>query len=343
MDHFSNRQPYLHREGEVGNAFQISPESAEKNVFKKILLGVFFTIIFSALISFLWSPPSEFPENKIFEIKHGMTLGGISAFLKKEHLIRSRFAFEFCVISSRGESGVLSGSYLFKEPIHACALAERLVQGVSGIPAIRVTIPEGSSVKEIGQILSKSMPEFNTARFLILAEKKEGYLFPDTYFFKGDTSPEKVLETFLENFEKKFSTLTKMIERTGNRNDLVIMASIIEKETRTPEDQKIVSGILWKRIDMKMPLQVDAPFYYLLGKESSQITQKDLYMKSPYNTYRNLGLPVAPIGNPGISALFAAVIPQKSPYLFYLSDKEGIIHYAKNFEEHKKNKVKYLQ
>ncbi|MEK7538297.1 MAG: endolytic transglycosylase MltG [Patescibacteria group bacterium] len=343
MDHFSNRQSYLHREEQAGNAFQISPESAEKNVFKKILLGMSFVIIFGASISFLWSPPSEFPENKIFEIKHGMTLGEISAFLKEEHVIRSRFAFEFCVISFRGDRGALSGNYLFKEPLGACMVAQRIVKGISGIPAVRITIPEGSSVKEIAQILAKNMPEFDTAHFLTLAEKKEGYLFPDTYFFKGDTSPEKVLETFLENFEKKFNTLTKMIERSGNRNDLVIMASIIEKEARTPKDQEIVSGILWKRIDIKMPLQVDAPFYYLLGKESSEITQKDLYMKSPYNTYRNLGLPIAPISNPGYTALLAAAVPQESPYLFYLSDKEGIIHYAKNFEEHKKNKAKYLK
>lgn len=341
MDYFGKK--YLETGGERLNSFPHAPFGSKKNRLKKILMGILGILIISIPVSFLWSPPSDFPDNKIFEIKHGMTLGEISAFLKKEHVIRSRFAFEFCVISFRGDRGALSGKYLFKEPLGACMVAQRIVKGISGIPAVRITIPEGSSVKEIAQILAKNMPEFDTAHFLTLAEKKEGYLFPDTYFFKGDTSPEKVLETFLENFEKKFSKLRLMIERSGDRNDLVIMASIIEKEARTPEDQRIVSGILWKRIDMKMPLQVDAPFYYLLGKESSEITQKDLYMQSPYNTYRNLGLPIAPISNPGYMALFAAVIPKSSPYLFYLSDKDGIIHYAKDFEEHKKNKVKYLQ
>ena len=245
-----------------------------------------------------------------------MTLGEISAFLKKEHVIRSRFAFEFCVISLRGDKGALSGKYLFKEPIGACMVAQMIVKGISGIPAVRITIPEGASAKHNSRILAKNIPGFDVSLFLTLAEKKEGYLFPDTYFFKMDEHPEVILGTFLLNFEKKFGVLGQDLKKIEKVDDLVIMASIIEKEAKTPEDQKIVSGILWKRISIKMPLQVDAPFYYLLGKESSEITQKDLYMKSPYNTYRNLGLPVAPISNPGLSALRAAMEPISSPYLF---------------------------
>lgn len=303
-------------------------------------VGVVFSLV---VIFFVASPPPLFPDHRIFEIKKGMTLGQVSMLFKQEGLIRSRAVFEFCAISFQGEGGVLSGKYFFRKPIGACGIARRVVRGMSGIPAIRITIPEGASVKGVSEILAKSIPDFDAESFLRVAEKKEGYLFPDTYFFRIDESPEAVLETFVNNFERKSQSLKAIIDPSQDLRDLVIMASIIEKEAATAEDKRIVSGILWKRISIKMPLQVDAPFHYLLGKESSEITQTDLHMKSPYNTYRNLGLPAGPIGNPGIESLRAAIDPKDSPYLFYLSDKKGTIHYARNFEEHKKNRVTYLQ
>lgn len=318
---------------------------SQRGSFLKVVGGVsVLGVLFFVAVSFLRLPPFEFPQNKIIEIQSGMSLGQISTLLKNEGLIRSRMMFEFCVISSRGDEGVLYGKYLFKDPIDACALATRLVQGVSGIPAARVTIPEGSSVREVAQILGKNVSGFNTTAFLTLAEKKEGFLFPDTYFLKLDVTPQVALDTFVSNFDKKIEPLKDEIATSGRSlADLVIMASIIEKEARTNQDQKIVAGILWKRIAIKMPLQVDAPFYYLLGKESSEVTLGDLRMKSPYNTYQNLGLPVGPIGNPGVAAFRAALEPTATPYLFYLSDKDGVMHYAKDFEEHKKNKAKYLK
>ena len=121
------------------------------------------------------------------------------------------------------------------------------------------------------------------------------------------------------------------------------MESFIDNEVHNPEDRKIVSGILWKRIDKGIGLQVDASLTYILGKASAELTQDDLKMDSPYNTYKYKGLPKGPISNPGKEAIEAAVFPQTSPYLFYLSDKDGITRYAKNFEEHKNNKFKYLQ
>lgn len=306
--------------------------------------GLLFVAFLYASGAFFFSPPALFPTNKIFEIKQGMSLSEISVFLKQENIILSRFAFEFCVISFEGDRGVLSGSYLFKEPLGSCAVASHLVKGTSDILVARVTIPEGSSNKTIANILAKEITNFNPDSFLINAEKKEGYLFPDTYFVSITTSEKEITDRLVKNFEKKVAPLSSLIQTSGHSlNDLVIMASIIEKEANTEEDKKIVSGILWKRIAIGMPLQVDAPFYYLLGKESSEITEKDLKMVSGYNTYRNFGLPVGPIGNPGILSLRAAMEPTPTPYLFYLSDKKGVIHYAKNFEDHKKNKIKYLK
>jgi UPF0755 protein len=121
------------------------------------------------------------------------------------------------------------------------------------------------------------------------------------------------------------------------------MASLIEEETATPEDRRIVSGILWKRLSSGMRLQVDATFAYTIGKGSLELTTEDLKSDSPYNTYRIYGLPPTPIVNPGLDAITAALHPTSSPYVYYLSDKNGVMHYSKTFEEHKLAKAKYLR
>lgn len=297
-----------------------------------VLLAVFFTL-----------PPRRFPTGEMIAVEQGAALGQVSYALKEQHIIRSRMVFEFCMITFGGEKHVVAGNYLFKEPINACAVARRIARGITGVPAVKVTFPEGLSNAQIAETAAKVLPKFDQARFVDEARTLEGYLFPETYFFDPQATTDDVQKTMRTQFEKEIAPLKSDIEKSEHSlSEIVIMASILEKEARTPEDQALVSGILWKRIKLGMPLQVDAPFNYLLGKESSELTQADLAMKSGYNTYKNKGLPIGPIGNPGLAAIRAAITPTVSPYLYYLSDKEGRMHYAKNFEEHKANKAKYL-
>jgi len=207
-----------------------------------------------------------------------------------------------------------------------------------------VTIPEGSTIYEVAKILNKNISNFNEALFLDLAKEKEGYLFPDTYFFLPNSSPEEIISIMTKNFESKTSSLLPTVEEFGKSlKDVVIMASIIEREVMTPEDRRMVSGILWKRIAIGMPLQVDAAFIYVNGTTTPGLALKDLKIDSPYNTYLYKGLPIGPIGNPGLDAIRATLEPKSSPNLYYLSDKEGVTHYARTFEEHKENKEKYLR
>ena len=127
-------------------------------------------------------------------------------------------------------------------------------------------------------------------------------------------------------------------------NEVIIMASIIEDEANgTLESKRIVSGILWKRLRLEMPLQVDAPFQYYNGKNSYTLTKEDLKEDHEYNTYTNKGLPPTAITNPGIDSIRAAITPTKTDYLYFLSDKKGNMYYAKNFEEHKINRELYLR
>lgn len=300
-------------------------------------------LILSAVSGSLMPPP-DFQKDKVITIKNGATLVEVSTLLKNENIIRSQSFFEICSKLVGGEKPVLAGQYLFKEPLSTCRVALRISRGISGIPAIRVTIPEGMTNKDVATILEKNIPNFNTAVFLEHARLREGFLFPDTYFFLESMTIQDIEQKMTKNFDKKISPFIDAINASGHTmRDIVIMASILEKEATTEVDKAIVSGILWKRISIGMPLQVDASFLYLFGKKSSEVTVEDKQVKSTYNTYLNKGLPLGPIGNPGIVAISAAIYPTPSPYLYYLSDNDGVMHYAETFEEHKANKQRYLR
>ena len=121
------------------------------------------------------------------------------------------------------------------------------------------------------------------------------------------------------------------------------MASLIEKEVKTPEDKKIVSGILWKRLENSIPLQVDATISYITGKKGDSVSIEETKIDSPYNTYKYKGLPLGPISNPGLESIIASIYPENSDYWYYLSTPEGKTIFSKTLEEHNIAKAKYLK
>jgi len=305
-------------------------------------LVAFFALLLSADV-FLLSPPRDFPVGVLISVERGMTLEEIASLLKEKSVIRSKNAFIASVRLIAGERGALSGDYFFRVPESAWSVAMRVSSGAYGLDPVRITVPEGATVRDIAAILEWKLPSFPAARFREAAEGHEGYLFPDTYLFLPNVEPESVVRVMRENFAEKIAPLAEEIAASGKTvSDIVIMASILEKEAITEEDKKTVAGILWKRMDIGMPLQVDAPFLYERGKNTYQLTLDDLRSDSPFNTYTNKGLPPAPIANPGLEAIEAALHPNKTPYLFYLSDRRGNMYYAPTFEEHKRNKRLYL-
>lgn len=311
---------------------------------KIFLVVVILGTLFIAFLAFFFTSPSSFPVGEVIVVKKGSSLGEVSATLKEKRVIRSKATFELCMSLIGGDKHVMAGNYLFKTPLGACSVSLRIARGIFGIPSVRAMFYEGISNQGIADILTPVLPLFDANIFINHAREQEGYLFPDTYFFSASAEADDVIKMMGDEFQKKIDPWKPIIEETKySLRDIIIMASIIEKEAKTEEDQALVSGVLWKRIDRGIALQVDAPFYYFLGKTSSELTQSDLAIKSAYNTYKNKGLPAGPIGNPGISAIRAAVHPKKSSYLYYLSDKQGNMHYAITFEEHKTNKEKYLK
>lgn len=288
--------------------------------------------------------PETFPTPYQITINSGQTLFSISKELSEDGVIKNRRIFEMLVMTFGDESHISEGEYYFEKPVSVVDVAMRIAGKQFGVAKRKVTFPEGFSNKEMATRLTQTFDSFDAALFLSLAKNQEGYLFPDTYGFFPSTTPDVIVAALRKNFDKKIEKLQPQIASSKRSlSDIIIMASIIEKEARGENDRELVSGILWNRIDAGIPLQVDAPFIYLLGKESKELTRADLATKSLYNTYLHKGLPPTPINNPGIAAIEAALKPEVSSYFYYLHDPDGIIHYAKTYTEHKANIKKYLR
>jgi UPF0755 protein len=303
------------------------------------------TIIFFILyiLSAIYIPTLQFPVGAYVEIPAGATLSETADILEESGIIGSSFLFREYVRFFENGKFVVAGKYFFDSRLCLASVAKRLIAGDYHIPRLKILIPEGSDVAEIAMLINTQIHDFDSKKFLSLAFAEEGYLFPDTYFFFGTVAPEEVILAMKENFAKKIQILEpKIVVSKKPQHDIITMASIIERETKTPESRRIVSGILWKRIKIGMPLQVDATFSYVNGKTTSELTLADLDIDSKYNTYEYKGLPPGPICSPGLDSIIAALEPTATAYLYYLSDKNGTMHYARTFEEHKANKIKYL-
>lgn len=303
-------------------------------------------IVLSGLVTtvFYSLPPSNFPSSLKVMIAKNTSLGQIADQLVRDDIIRSAFIFKVYTYILGGSRKVMAGTYVFDKPQSALRVAYRTITGNQGLPRVKIVVPEGIASYDIARILDKNIPGFDAKSFLQLAKPNEGYLFPDTYYFYDNVEPADVVNTMVDNFDRKTASIDFLMTISKrSKADIIKMASIVEREAVNAKDRRLVAGILWKRIDAGMPLQVDPPFFYFLGKSSLELTLDDLKTESPYNLYLNKGLPPTAIGNPGLDAISDTLHPTDSPYWFYLSDKDGTMHYAINHEGHLANKDKYLQ
>ena len=250
----------------------------------------------------------------------------------------------YAVLIDGGTRGVKSGQYLFDSPQSVLRIAYRTTHGLEGFPLVKVTIPEGLNSREIGVAIKKVLPNFDETSFETAAKNHEGYLFPDTYFWPTNVSVQQVIADMQTIFQSRLSGAMATINHFGQPLDQVIkMASIVEKEATSTTDRRIVAGILWHRLATGMALQVDPPFAYFLNKPLDQLTLADLKTESPYNLYLHTGLPPTPIDNPGLEAILDTVEPINTQYWFYLSGDDGVMHYATTLAGHNANKAKYLK
>lgn len=309
---------------------------------QQVYLFATLVFIFFIFAGYFSSAPHEFPLNEVITIEDGKSLQEITKNLEDENIIKFPFIFRSTVILLGGERRVIAGDYLLSRKVSSFKMAIRLVSGNFNMEKKKITILEGWSIMEMAEYLEKSIKNFSKEEFIKIAKNKEGYLFPDTYFVGDSARPRTLINIMSDTFESRIKSLPEIATSTYTLNEIITMASILEGEAHTTRDRQIISGILWKRLEVGMPLQVDATFAYINGKGTFDLTLKDLKIDSPYNTYKYKGLPPTPINNPGLDAIFAALNPIQSKYLYFLTGHDGKMYYAKTFTEHKRNKLLHL-
>jgi len=297
----------------------------------------FFIILLLFLGIFLWQgiflpKDSSVVEKKLFLIEKGQSLFQIAENLERESLIKNRFFFDFYVLIRGAQNKLQAGEYSFSPSMDITEIAKKIISGE--VAKIVVTIPEGFTVKQIEERLGLKLP----------GENLEGFLFPDTYQFPPRVSGAEVVKKMRDNFDKKFTPYRNEVSGAGlTPFEIITMASLLEKEVKTKEDKELVSGILWKRLENKIPLQIDATITYITGQKTTKISKEETQIDSPYNTYKYLGLPKGPICNPGLESILVAIYPKDSDYWYYLSTPEGETTFSKTLEEHNYAKSKYLR
>lgn len=288
--------------------------------------------------------PAAFPVGATVVIRQHMALPAIASQLADEGVIKRPALFALIVRAEGGATRIEAGPYQFAGPQNLFIVIRRLLSGDSGIPEVRFTLIEGESVRVMANLIAKKFPGITASDFVTAAGPYEGYLFPDTYNFSPASTADQIVAAMRANFDAKLATIQPEINAsTHSVSDIIIMASIVEKEANNPTDRRLIAGVLWNRIAKDIALQVDAPFGYLQGRDEYSPSLKDLSIDSPYNTYENKGLPPGPIGNPGLDSIEAAANPTKTTYLFYLTGHDGLTHYATTYAGHVANQKKYLK
>ncbi len=311
-----------------------------------ILLASFFTLsVFGwCLFNYLKAAPADFPVDEVVAVPAGSTVQDIAKLMKANNFIKSELFF-FAYFKFFQEPVSLKASdYSFTKPLKVDELIAVLAVGDYSMDLIKFTHIEGERVESVAKAASAVLPDFDENKFLDMAKSHEGKLFPETYFIPSNFSEEQLLELLLKTFQEKTESYEEQISAHDlSLDEIIILASILEREANTKESKQMVAGILDNRLSIGMPLQVDASIEYVLDKPLSELTPEDLKIESPYNTYLNTGLPPTPIGNPGLEAIEAIISPTVSDYLFYITGNDGNFYYAKNFDEHRLNIARYLR
>lgn len=277
----------------------------------------------------------------IFVINKGEGVREIANRLKTQRLIKDPIVF-FLLVKKMGlDKKIQAGDFRLNPSMNLSEITENLTHGTLDI---WITIPEGKRAEEIAAILQSRMPSYQPSwqSSLIL---REGYLFPDTYLIPRDADIDQIISILENNFEQKFATLPAS---DLSKQELVTIASLVEREAKFSQDRPLVASVILNRYEIGMKLDIDATVQYALGYSNEEknwwrknLTFEDLKLNSPFNTYRNAGIPPKPIANPGLAALQAVANPTKSDYFYYISDKLGHLHFAKTLEEQSANIEKF--
>lgn len=341
---------------------------------KAIFLAAIIVVVVAGWYIFV--PPSEDPAEKSFVIEKGEGVHEISQHLAEQNFIKNKFVFETYVWFKKIQSNFKAGEHVLRENMRMWEIVKvltsagetnerdiKILEGWNNMEIAEYLDGEGVVGKDWFFSVLENYNSGNDENYEFLKDRSagatfEGYLFPDTYRIYKEfpaefldegkdedyVMAEHIIKKMLLNFDQKLTAdLRAEISRQKKSIfEIVTMASVIGKEARG-EDLAKVADIFWRRIDEGIALQSDATVNYATGKYETQPSFDDLKVDSPYNTYKYRGLPLGPIGNPGLAAIRAAIYPETNDYWFFLHAKDGQTIYSRDFDEHKANKAKYLQ
>jgi UPF0755 protein len=303
-------------------------------------------------IAFVRTGPTPPPEGALVVVREGDSVATIANRLHRAGVIRSALAFRLVARTYGLDRHVQPGEYRFTQVLGVPDVVRVLVAGGA---QPEVTIPEGLTVREVAALLAhhglgpaESLlcladdPEFLLAAG-VPGPQLEGYLFPDTYRFSSVTSAGEILGAMVRRFHERFDA--ERHRRTAARgmsvNEVVTLASIVEKESALAAERSVIAGVFYNRLRIDMPLQSDPTVIYAAPDFQGDLTRADLTRPSPYNTYLSAGLPPGPIANPGLAAIDAALAPTETPYLYFVSRNDGSHAFSVTLAEHNRAVARY--
>ncbi len=322
---------------------------------KRLLLSaLLLSLLLLASVYIYYHRPYDNQSREVeVEILKGETLAKIARKLADRHLIRFPECFALITRFLEKDRGLRAGQYVLHSTMSPKEILENLCQGV--VTLIKVTLPEGLTVEQVSSILEREGlagreevlranrdPEF-LKRLGITGLSLEGYLYPDTYHFASGISCRSILEILVAQFRKVYGPEAKAKEGVSewSVHEVVTLASIIEKETSHSEEKPTVSSVLHNRLARGMPLQCDPTVIYGIEDFDGNLKKVHLLTPGPYNTYLNKGLPPGPICNPGLDSIRAAMNPEETSYLYFVSKNNGTHFFSSGIEEHNRAVMKY--
>ncbi|MFC1494656.1 endolytic transglycosylase MltG [Thermodesulfobacteriota bacterium] len=332
----------------------MNPEISKKTI-AIIITGIFFIVVAGIIAGtglYLTRPATDKGKDQVVTVKEGMALKEISNVLEQRGLIRNKLVFMAWARLMGYSRKVKAGEYRLNPSMAPIRIMEVLTRGV--ILTYTVTIPEGFSIKQIADVFSEQglAPRYEFIAYALKSDSPskhgiespslEGYLYPDTYIFARGLSVPTIINVMVGRFKEVITPLNDMITRSGmSLNELVTLASIIEKETGKAEERPLIASVFLNRLRKRMRLESDPTVIYGIKDFSGNLKKKDLSTHTPYNTYLIRALPPGPIASPGLASLTAVLNPDDTDFLYFVSKNDGSHHFSKTLEEHNRAVYKY--
>ena len=300
-------------------------------------------------------------ETIAIEIPQGATTRDIASILKENGIIGSELSFRMKSRFSGADGTYNYGTFYLSKSMDTDQIISTLQGASQPSDNMRLTIPEGYTARQIAALVDEMgivtgddfINEMNNGvfdyAFLEDVPKRdyylEGYLFPDTYFLSGNETAHDIISMMLDRFEQVYNEdINDALASTDYTLDQIItIASMVESEAKLDEERPTIAGVIYNRLDIDMPLQIDSTVQYALATRNEVVTESDLQVDSPYNTYQNTGLPAGPICNPGEASILAALNPEEHNYYYYVLKEQGGSehHFAENYDDFLEAKAQY--